>query len=122
MLRPDRSALRLDRYHPVIFAYFLDRAIPEKLHAAVVTGPRNACEIFQRMEGRLTWVAQHVAVLAAIERHADETMDRRADIPHRIHLLVDDICRHVPALKQIALQPPEIAVDIFLLLDVLDSV
>ena len=68
----------------VVFAYCLGRAIPEKLHAAVVTGPRNACEILERMEGRLTRVAQHMAILAAIERHADETLDGCADCAHRM--------------------------------------
>ena len=104
---------RWDRYHPRYLRLLPRPGYPEKLHAAVVTGPRNACEIFQRMEGRLTWGAQHVAVLAAIERHADGNSRTGAPTsPHRIHLLVDDICRHVPALKQIAVQPPEIAVDI----------
>jgi hypothetical protein len=32
------------------------------------------------MEGRLTRVAQHIAVGATIERHADKKIYRRADI------------------------------------------
>ena len=74
------------------------------------------------MEGRLTRVAQHMAILAAIERHADETLDGCADCAHRMHLLVNDVCRHVAALKQIAVQPSEGAIDVFLLLNVLDPV
>ena len=108
--------------HTVIFAYFLDRTVAEKFHATGVTGLRNAREIFQRVESRLTRVAQHMTVFAASKRHADKTMDRRAHIAYGVHLLVDDFCRHIPALKQITVQPPEIAVDVFLPLDLLDSV
>src|SRR5882757_2366812 len=74
------------------------------------------------MESRLTRITQHMAVLASVERHADETIDRRADVTHGIQLLVNDFCRHIPPLKQIAVQPAEIAVDIFARLDVLDPV
>src|SRR5882757_3613890 len=74
------------------------------------------------MESRLTWITQHMAVLASVERHADETIDRRANVTHGIHLLVNDFCRHILPLKQIAVQPAEIAVDIFARLDFLDPV
>ena len=49
-------------------------------------------------------------------------MDGRANVAHRFHLLVYDFCRHVPTLEQVAVEPPEIAVDLFACLDLLDPV
>ena len=83
---------------------------------------RHAREILEGMEGRLPRVAQYMAVLAAIERYADEAVHGRADPAHRIHLLIDNVGRHVASLKQIPVEPPEVTVDPFGLLDLFDAV
>src|SRR6476469_3411988 len=74
------------------------------------------------MEGRLPGIAEEVTVFAAVEGHAYQPVDGNSDIADRAHLLVDDIRRHVSALEQIAVEPPEVAVDLLFLPDFLDAV
>src|SRR5436190_7586537 len=63
-----------------------------------------------------------MAVLAPLEGNADQPVNGRADLAHRLELLVDDIGGHVLALEQVAVEPAEIAIDAFGLLDGFDAI
>jgi hypothetical protein len=45
-----------------------------------------------------------------------------SDLPNRVHFLVNGVRRHIPALKEIAVEPPEITIDLLTFLDFLDAV
>ena len=74
------------------------------------------------MKGRLARIAQHVPLVAAGEGHADQPVDRRAHLANRIQFVVDDLRIGIERLEQIAVEPAEIAVDLFPLLNFLDPV
>jgi hypothetical protein len=45
-------------------------------------------------------------------RRIQNRLDHTSDLADRVHLLVDHIRRHVPALEEIAVKPPEVALDL----------
>ena len=49
-------------------------------------------------------------------------MDGSSDFADGVHFLVDHIRRHVSALEEIAVEPPDVAIDLLDLLDFLDAV
>jgi hypothetical protein len=122
MLGSNPPAGGFDQHAAVVFGDLLDSAVSKKLDAIVVAGRRDAREIFERMKGRLPRIAQDMAAVTSIERDADEAMDGGADRMHRVHFLVDDVCRHISSLKEIAVEPAEVAIDRFLLLNLLNPV
>lgn len=79
-------------------------------------------KIFERMEGGLLRIAKHLAIFAALERHADQAMNGRPHFAHGVQFLINDFGRHAPALKEIAVEAAEIASDAFVSLDLLNPV
>jgi hypothetical protein len=67
------------------------------------------------MKGGLPGIAQDVTILTTLQWHAHHSVDGGSDLADRVHLLVDDISRHVPALKEIAVESPEFAIDLLFL-------
>ena len=63
-----------------------------------------------------------MTLVASGERNADQTVDRRPRRAYGIEFLIDHVGRHIIALKEIAVQAPEIAIDLFFLLNLLDAI
>jgi|1185.fasta_scaffold55984_2 hypothetical protein len=63
-----------------------------------------------------------MAFVASVEGNADQTLDGCADGSHGVELLIDRVGRLTVALKQIAVETAEVAVDPFLVLDLLDAI
>src|SRR6186997_823333 len=76
-------------------------------------------EIFEGMKRGLAGIAQHMLLFAMGEGNADQPMDGRADLAHRIQFVLDDFRVRVERLKQITVEATKIAVDGFLFLDFL---
>ena len=74
------------------------------------------------MEGRLARITQGMLLVAARERHADEPVDRRADLANASSSSSMICGVGVERLKQITVKPAEIAVDDFPLLNLFDAV
>jgi hypothetical protein len=106
----------------VPFRNLFDRTVGEETDAVRLTNRGNSSKVLQRMESRLPGITKHVAAFTSLERNADQSMDRRADFLHRFQFLIDDIGRHAVALKEVPIQPPEVAGDLFVRLDLLDPV
>ena len=96
--------------------------LSRKSHAALAVSLRDPGEIFQRMKVRLPWITQGVAVLTSLQWHAHQPWtgaptSRTASISWPMIS-----ARHIPALKEIAVEPPEVVIDLFFILDFLDAV
>src|SRR3954469_15698911 len=75
------------------------------------------------MKGRLTVIAQCVLVFAAGQSpDAAKTVDGSTDLAAAVELVVNDLGIGVEGLKQVAVEPAEIASNPFLLLDFLDAI
>ena len=107
---------------PVVLGYFLDRAVAEELDALGAASLRHAGKVFEGVEGRLPRIAQDMPVFAAVKGYAHQAVDRRPDFPDSVHFLVEHISRHVPALEEVAVEPPKVTIDLFLFLDFLDAI
>src|SRR5258708_4605765 len=109
--------------HCAIFLHdLLYRGIGKEKYLALCTGFGHPRQIFERVKRRLPGIAQHMAAVASPERDTDQTLDRRAYCPNGIELLVDYVGRHIVTLEQVAVQPPEVAIKPFGLLDFLNTI
>ena len=106
----------------VLLRDLFDRRFGKEPYAAFLAGPDKPGQIFEGMKRSLTRIAKNLPVLAALERHADEAMHRRSDLAYHFEFLIDDIRRHAVALKQVAIEAPEVALDFFGSLDFFDTV
>src|ERR1700712_5855964 len=105
------SARGLDGECAVLLDDLLHRCIGEKLHLTFGAGLSQSRQVFERVKGRLPGIAQRVAAVASVEGNTDQTLDGRADGPHGIEFLIDHIRRHTVALKKIAVETAEVAID-----------
>ena len=87
-----------------------------------MAGLGHAREVFERVKRSLAGIAQHMAALAPIEGNADQPVNGRADLAHRLELLIDDIGRHASALEQVPVEPAEIAFNPLGFLDGFDAI
>ena len=65
------------------------------------------------MERGLARITQRVPVAAAFERHAHQAMHRRSDFPHCFQFVVNHFAVGLGRLKQIAIKPAKVAIDVF---------
>ena len=122
MARANHAPRGFDGDCAIFLDDFIDRRIGEEAHLAPGAGLGHSRQIFERMKCRLPRITQRVALVASAERDADQTLDRCADRPHGIEFLIDHVRRHIVALKEIAVETPEIAIDLFVLLNLLDAI
>lgn len=122
MFGANGAARGFNRHDTIVFSHFVDRTVSEKGHAILTAGLCHPGQVFEGMKSRLPGIAQNVAALAPFEGYAHQPVDGSSDLADRIHFLVDDIGRHVPPLKEIAVKPAKVAVDLLYVLDFLDAV
>ena len=122
-LRGDGTAIRCgDNRTVVTFFDLLHNGLGVK-HPAYRRDDRGeAFQIFQRMEGRLSRIAQGMLLLASLKRHADKPVHGCADPADRVDFLVNDLRVGIERLKQIAVEPAKIAFDLFQLLNLFNAV
>ena len=111
--RRGSAARGLDGDCAVLLDDFLDRRVGKELYLALGARFGQPRQIFERMKGRLPGIAQRMAFIASVEGNADQTLDGCADGSHGVELLIDRVGRHTVALKQIAVEPAEVAIDPF---------
>ena len=116
------TARGLDRHRAIFFDDFICGRIGKEANPALCAGFGHSRQIFEGMKCRLPGITQRMAAVASAERNADQTLDRRAYRPHSIEFLVDHVGRHIVALKQVAVETAEIAIDPFALLYFFDAV
>ncbi len=94
-----------------ILFHVFDRGLCIKAAAGLADGAGKPCQIFERMEGGLVWIAQRSRLFMGSEWHACLARDRHADLLGRLELLVDDAGICAWHMKEMAIEPPEVAVD-----------
>jgi hypothetical protein len=83
----------------------------------------DAPEVFQRVKGPLSWIPQRMLSFAAGKCiDADDPVHRGADLANRFQFVIYDLRVRAERLEQKTVEPAEIAVDPFFILDSLDAV